>query len=182
MSQEEHEQLKFFLTQNFFSLFIADFGGVHVVLVLVTWVIRTPNPLNTAKSPWVIYVSNFSPPVQPLVKKLLELSIKSIKLKTQKFKKGRSFLAEKCRAKQNTEQGIKEILGFFFWTSNSTTEEDSVPAIFLYITRLCLKCSAWKGFINFAWKKFKKKILGPKKKFVSEKNFQKKIWFWKILV
>ena len=26
-------------------------GGVLVVLVLVTWLIRTPNPLNTAKSP-----------------------------------------------------------------------------------------------------------------------------------
>ena len=45
-------------------------------------------------------------------------------------------------------------------------------------TRLSLKCSAWKGFINFATKKISKEILGlnfdPKKKF-------KKIWlrkFW----
>ena len=29
---------------------IADFGGVLLVL-LVTWVLRTPNPLNSAKSP-----------------------------------------------------------------------------------------------------------------------------------
>ena len=36
---------------------IADFSGV----LLVTWVIRTPNPLNSTKSPWVVNVSNFSP-------------------------------------------------------------------------------------------------------------------------
>ena len=32
---------------------IVDFGGVLLVL-LVTWVLRTPNPLNSAKSPWVV--------------------------------------------------------------------------------------------------------------------------------
>ena len=45
---------------------IADFGGVLLVL-LVTWVLRTLNPLNSAKSPWVVYVTNFSPLVHPLL-------------------------------------------------------------------------------------------------------------------
>ena len=43
-------------------------------------------------------------------------------------------------------------------------------------TRLSLKCSAWKGFINFASKKVLKKKLVPKKICV-KKKFQKKIWF-----
>ena len=35
---------------------------VHLVVVLVllgTWVLQTPNPLHSAKSPRVVYVSNF---------------------------------------------------------------------------------------------------------------------------
>ena len=51
------------LVRNFFWV-----GGVLVVLVLVTWVIWTPNPLDTAKSPWAVYVSNFNLLVHPLVK------------------------------------------------------------------------------------------------------------------
>ena len=48
---------------------IVDFGGVLLVLLvlLMTWVIRTPNPLNSAKSPWVVYVSNFSLLALPLL-------------------------------------------------------------------------------------------------------------------
>ena len=40
---------------------IVDFGGVLLVVLvlLVTWIIWTPNPQNTTKSPWVVYVSNF---------------------------------------------------------------------------------------------------------------------------
>ena len=53
-------------------------------------------------------------------------------------------------------------------------------------TRLSLKCSAWKGFINNASKKISKKIMGLKqnlKKILSEKNFgQKKNCPKKILV
>ena len=44
-------------------------------------------------------------------------------------------------------------------------------------TRLSLKCSAWKGFINFALRKFR-----SEKNFVSEIFFQKTIWFRKVLV
>ena len=46
---------------------LIDFGGVLLVLLLlVTCVIWTPNPLNSAKSPRVVYVSNFGLLVHPL--------------------------------------------------------------------------------------------------------------------
>ena len=48
------------------SLFPAREAVVLLVL-LVTWVLRTPNPLNSAKSPWVVYVPNFSLLVRPLL-------------------------------------------------------------------------------------------------------------------
>ena len=37
------------------------------VWILMTWVIRTLNPLNLAKSLWVVYVSNFSLLAQPIL-------------------------------------------------------------------------------------------------------------------
>ena len=51
------------------SCIILDFGWLLLVLLvlLVTWFIRTPNPLNSANSPWVVYVSNFSVLVHPLL-------------------------------------------------------------------------------------------------------------------
>ena len=45
---------------------IVDFGGVLLVL-LVTRVIQTPNSINSAKSQWVVYVSNFSLLALPLL-------------------------------------------------------------------------------------------------------------------
>ena len=57
-----------YVSQLDFQYVIADFGGVLLVLVLlVTCVIRTPNPLNSAKSPRVVYVPNFSLLVHPLL-------------------------------------------------------------------------------------------------------------------
>ena len=50
---------------------IADFGGVLLVL-LVPWVIRTPNTLNSSKIPGVVYVSNFSLLALPLLMDLGE--------------------------------------------------------------------------------------------------------------
>ena len=43
--------------------FLIDLGGV----LLVTWVIRTPYILNSAKSPCVVYVSNFILLVHPFL-------------------------------------------------------------------------------------------------------------------
>ena len=44
----------------------------------------------------------------------------------------------------------------------------------LIVTRLSLKCSAWKGFIKFATKTNFKQNFRSEKCFVSENNFQKK--------
>ena len=49
--------------------------------------------------------------------------------------------------------------------------------IFKTLTRLSLKCSAWKVFIKFASKKNFKRNFMSEKYFVSENNFQKEIWF-----
>ena len=70
---------------------------------------------------------------------------------------------------------------------------NKTPWVIRIITRLSLKCSAWKGFIKFASKKFSTKFLGPKdilcqkvifkEKFCSEKILVwKKVLFEKILV
>ena len=45
---------------------LVDFCKVLIVL-LVTWVIWTPNPLNSARSLWLVYVSNFSLLAHPLL-------------------------------------------------------------------------------------------------------------------
>ena len=42
------------------------------------------------------------------------------------------------------------------------------------LTRLSLKCSAWKGCMNFALKKFSKKNFRSEKNVVSELKFSKK--------
>ena len=44
---------KNFGSENFFGPVIVDFGEVLLVVLIlpVTWVIRTPEPLNSAKSP-----------------------------------------------------------------------------------------------------------------------------------
>ena len=54
-------------------------------------------------------------------------------------------------------------------------------SISMYKTRLSLKCSAWKGFMNFASKKISKETIGPKKILCQKRIFKKKIWFRKIL-
>ena len=82
---------------------------------------------------------------------------------------------------------------------SGSKKSDSHQAIFpvhqqtLHLTRLSLKCSAWKGFINFALRKFRsKKVLCQKfffkKRFGSEKCWSEKkvlsekFWSEKILV
>ena len=55
-----------YVSQLDFQYVIADFGGDFLVL-LVTCVIQTPNPVNSVKSPRVVYVSNFSLLVHPLM-------------------------------------------------------------------------------------------------------------------
>ena len=54
---------------NFFGPVIVDFGDVLLVVLIlpVTWLIRTPEPLNSAKSPGLVYMSNFSLLALPLL-------------------------------------------------------------------------------------------------------------------
>ena len=59
-------KLHFFLWPFLKYLVLSDFGWVFLVL-LVTWVIQTPNPLNSAKRPLVVYVSNLSLLAYPLL-------------------------------------------------------------------------------------------------------------------
>ena len=63
--------IKNFGSENFLGptnfLYWKNIGSQRNVWSIVTWVIRTPNPINTAKSPWVVYVSNFSLPVHPFL-------------------------------------------------------------------------------------------------------------------
>ena len=69
MSQGKQEQeegpQKNFGHQIFFDSVIVDFGGVLLVvlILLVTWVIWTPNPLNSAKSSlYVKFQPSSTPP------------------------------------------------------------------------------------------------------------------------
>ena len=57
---------KFWVWTFFFGPVIVDFGGVLLVL-LVKWVIRTPKSLYSVKSPWLVYMLNFSLLTLPLL-------------------------------------------------------------------------------------------------------------------
>ena len=66
------------------------------------------------------------------------------------------------------------------WSLSKQTKLNSKQSsITSVITKLSLKCSAWKGFIKFASKKNFKKNFRSEKYFVSENNLKTKIWFKK---
>ena len=132
--------------------------------VYVTWVLWTPNPLNSAKSPWVVYASNFSL-LESLKFRSFVFSLQTsfwvwkkmspnIILGQKKIWSRKKFKSKKIWVRKNF--GLKKILGLKkFWDQQNFRSEKNLG-------------------LNKIW---------VQKKFGAEKNFGlKKFWIQKMLL